>query len=101
MIEVAHRYDGYLIDGESLSPMSKGTRRNRLETTADGPLRAPLLDHGSSPTAPGSSDWTWHEVTTPVPAEATAIGFGISLAGHGRIELRGAELTPVPPGTQE
>jgi hypothetical protein len=67
----------------------------------DGPLRAPLLDHGSSPTAPGSSDWTWHEVTTPVPAEATAIRFGISLAGHGRIELRGAELTPVPPGTQE
>ncbi len=67
----------------------------------DGPLRAPLLDHGSSPTAPGSSDWTWHEVTAPVPGEATAIRFGISLAGRGRIELRGAELTPAPPGTQE
>ncbi len=67
-----------------------------------GPLGAPPLDHGtSSPTAPGSSDWTWHEVTVPVPAEATAIRFGISLAGHGRIELRGAELTPAPPGTQE
>ena len=37
----------------------------------------------------------------PVPGEATAIRFGISLAGHGRIELRGAELTPAPPGTQE
>ena len=61
----------------------------------------PLLDHGSSPAGPGSSDWTWHEVTVPVPGEATAIRFGISLTGGGRIELRGAELTPVPPGTQE
>ena len=67
-----------------------------------GPLGAPPLDHGtSSPTGPGSSDWTWHEVTTPVPGEATAIRFGISLTGHGRIELRGAELSPAPPGTQE
>jgi bifunctional DNase/RNase len=61
----------------------------------------PLLGHGSSLTAPGSSDWTLHEVTVPVPGEATAIRFGISLAGCGRIELRGAELTPAPPGTQE
>ena len=28
-----------------------------------------LLDHGSSPAAPGSSDWTWHEVTVPVPGD--------------------------------
>jgi hypothetical protein len=61
----------------------------------------PVLGHGSSPAAPGSSDWTWHDVTVPVPSEATAIRFGISLAGHGRIELRNAELTPAPPGTQE
>jgi hypothetical protein len=67
----------------------------------DGPLSRPLLDHGSSRSAPGSSDWTWYEVTVPVPAEATAIRFGISLAGYGRIELRGAELTTAPPGTQE
>jgi hypothetical protein len=68
----------------------------------DGPLGAPLPAHGSSSlTAPGSSDWTWHEVTTPVPGEATAIRFGISLADRGRIELRGAELTPAPPGTGE
>ena len=60
----------------------------------------PLLGHGSSPADPGSSDWTWHEVTVPVPGEATAIRFGISLAGHGRIELRNPELTPVPPETQ-
>jgi hypothetical protein len=61
----------------------------------------PLLGHGSSLTGPDSSDWTWHEVTVPVPGEATAIRFGVSLAGRGRIELRGAELTPAPPGTQE
>ena len=67
----------------------------------DGPLSRPLLGHGSSPTAPGSSDWTWHEVTVPVPGEATAIRFGISLTGHGRVELRAAELSPAPPGTPE
>ena len=69
----------------------------RSESTAT----RPLLRHGSSPTAPGSSDWTWHEVTAPVPGAATAIRFGISLAGHGRVELRGAELSPAPPGIQE
>jgi hypothetical protein len=67
----------------------------------DGPLSRPLLDHGGSLSAPGSSDWTWHEITVPVPGEATAIRFGLSLAGRGRIELRSAELTPAPPGTQE
>jgi hypothetical protein len=67
----------------------------------DEPVSAPLLDHGSSLTAPGSSDWTWHEVTVPIPGDAVVIGFGISLAGRGRIELRGAELSPAPPGTPE
>jgi hypothetical protein len=67
----------------------------------DGPVGVPLLDGGSSLTAPGSSDWTWHEVTMPVPGEATAIWFGISLAGRGRVELRGAELSPARPGTRE
>ena len=66
-----------------------------------GPLGAALLGHGSSPAAPGSSDWTWHEVTVTVPGEATVIRFGVSLAGRGRIELRGAELTMTPPGTRE
>jgi hypothetical protein len=70
--------------------------------SAAGPAGALLRDHGgSSPTAPGSSDWTWHEVTMPVPGEASAIRFGISLAGRGRVELRGAELSPAPPGTRE
>ena len=77
-----------------------------LQLTVSGPrsestATSPLLGQVSSLIAPGSSDWAWHEVTAPVPGEATAIRFGISLAGHGRIELRGAELTPAPPGTQE
>jgi len=67
----------------------------------DGPVGRPLLDHGSSLSAPGSADWTWHEVTVAVPGEAIAIRFGISLAGRGRIELRGAELSPAPPGTRD
>jgi hypothetical protein len=77
-----------------------------LHLAVSGPMSEsmatrPLLDHGNSLTAPGSSDWTWHEVTVRVPGEATVIRFGISLAGRGRIELRGAGLTPAPPGTQE
>jgi len=67
----------------------------------DEPTSAPLLDHGSSLTAPGSSDWTWSEVTLPVPGDAIFIRFGISLTGRGRIELRDAELSPAPPGTPE
>jgi hypothetical protein len=68
---------------------------------AESTATRPLLGHGSSPATPGSSDWTWHEVTVPVPGEATVIRFGISLTGHGRIELRGAELTSAPPGARE
>ena len=48
---------------------------------------------GRSLTGPGSSDWTRHEVTVPVPGDAGVIRFGISLTGSGRVELRNAELT--------
>ena len=75
-----------------------------LHLAVSGPPHRPLgarPGHGSSLTAAGSSDWTWHEVTVPVPGEAVTIRFGISLTGRGRIELRSPELTPVPPGTQE
>jgi hypothetical protein len=67
----------------------------RSESTAT----SPPLGHVRSLTAPGSSDWTWHEVTAPVPDEAIAIRFGVSLAGHGRIELRDAELASAPSET--
>jgi len=66
------------------------------------PPDAHLRDRGgSSLTGPGSSDWTWHEVTMPVPGDAGVIRFGIWLAGRGRIELRDAELSPARPGTRE
>ena len=65
------------------------------------PPGAHLRDRGaSSLTAPGSSDWTWHEVTMPV-GDVGVIRFGISLTGRGRFELRNAELSRARPGTQE
>ena len=68
----------------------------------DQPPGTLLRDRGgSSLTGPGSSDWTWHEVTMPVPGDAGVIWFGISLTGRGRIELRNPELSPAPPGTHE
>ena len=72
-----------------------------LHLAAVAPLGALLRDHGSSLTAPGSSDWTWHEVTVPVGGEATGIRFGISLAGRGHVELRAAVLIPARRGAQE
>ncbi len=61
-----------------------------------------LRDHGvSSLTAPGSSDWTWHEVTMAVPGDAGVIRFGISLADRGRVELRDPGLSAARPGIRE
>ncbi|MGH3231330.1 MAG: hypothetical protein ACRDOA_22585 [Streptosporangiaceae bacterium] len=64
------------------------------------PPGARLRDRGSSLTAPGSSDWTWHEVTLLIPQEAGVIWFGLSLTGRGRVELRDAELAPARPEAQ-
>ena len=76
-----------------------------LHLAAGRPVDPPgeqLRDRGgSSLTGPGSSDWTWHDVTMPVPGDAGVIRFGISLAGRGRIELRNPELSPARPGTRE
>ena len=41
------------------------------------------------------SDWTTHEVTAPIPADASTVAFGLFLAGPGQIELRNPELTRV------
>jgi hypothetical protein len=61
-----------------------------------------LRDRGSSSvTGPGSGDWTWHEVTVPVPGDAGVIRFGISLTGRGRIQLRNPELSMARPETQQ
>jgi hypothetical protein len=73
---------------------------------AVGPENAPpgahLRNRGrSSVTAAGSSDWSWHEVTTDVPRDTGVIRFGISLAGRGRVELRRAELTSGSAGSAD
>ena len=65
------------------------------------PPGAHLRDRGaSSLTGPGSSGWTWHEVTMPV-GDVGVIRFGISLTGRGSIDLRNPELSTARPGTHE
>jgi hypothetical protein len=83
--DVAGQAGLLLVAGQSIDPPG-GRQRDR---------------GGSSLTGPASSDWTWHEVTQPVPRQADIIRFGISLAGRGRIELRNPELSPARPETQE
>jgi hypothetical protein len=47
----------------------------------------------------GSRDWTPHEVTAQIPADAISIIFGVFLNGRGQIELRNPQLDPHPPAT--
>ncbi len=61
-------------------------------------------DHGV--TVSGGQDWTRHEITALIPADADMIRFGIALTGPGRIalrnpELRTAELPTAEPRTAE
>jgi RNA polymerase sigma-70 factor (ECF subfamily) len=44
----------------------------------------------------GTRDWTRHEVTAQVPADAISIIFGVFLNGRGQIELRNLQLDPHP-----
>jgi hypothetical protein len=44
----------------------------------------------------GTRDWTRHEVTAQVPADAISIIFGVFLNGRGQIELRNPQLEPHP-----
>jgi RNA polymerase sigma-70 factor (ECF subfamily) len=44
----------------------------------------------------GTGDWTRHEVTAQVPADAISIVFGVFLNGRGQIELRDPRLDPHP-----
>ena len=44
----------------------------------------------------GTRDWTRHEVTAQVPADAISIIFGFFLNGPGQIELRNPQLDPHP-----
>ena len=66
-----------------------------------GPRRQPGGEPGGGPsgipgirfvTVTGSQDWAAHQVTADVPEDAAIIGFGIFLAGCGRVGLRSPEL---------
>jgi len=56
-------------------------------------------DHGV--TVSGGQDWTGHEITALIPADADMIRFGIGLVGPGRIALRNPELRTAEPRTAE
>lgn len=42
--------------------------------------------------AAGTSDWAWHEIELPVPAEARNINFGFLLAGNGKVWFDAARI---------
>jgi hypothetical protein len=54
-------------------------------------------DHGLT-IAGRRGDWTGHEITARIPADADLIRFGIALAGPGRIALRNPDLRITEPG---
>jgi RNA polymerase sigma factor (sigma-70 family) len=65
----------------------------RVETPGSGPgsldLGDALADAGTtSITVAATPDWVQHEVTAHVPDDCRLVGFGIFMAGSGRIELR-------------
>jgi RNA polymerase sigma factor (sigma-70 family) len=72
----------------------------RVETPGSGPgpgnplnLDDVLADAGTSIiTVAATPDWAQHDVTAHVPGDCRLVGFGIFLAGSGRIELREPEL---------
>ena len=71
-----------------------------LRASREGDIRGPLSGHAvladpNNTIVPiaANRDWTSHEVTAQVPADADFVMFGIFLAGPGRIELRHPTLT--------
>ena len=73
----------------------------------DGPLdrsgywsAVPRCRPGFAPVT-GTRDWTPHEVTAQVPADAISIIFGFFLNGRAQIELRNPRLDPHPGAIQQ
>ena len=63
--------------------------------TAHGPFspQAALADPSNQiVTIANNADWSAHEVTAQIPADADTVAFGVFLAGLGRIDLRDLEL---------
>jgi hypothetical protein len=80
----------YLAAGRALDPPGAHLRDRGVSSVT-----------GSASVTGAGGDWTWHEVTTPVPAEAGVIRFGVFLTGRGRIQLRDAEIAPARPERAE
>jgi hypothetical protein len=83
--------------GELTGELSSGQAGLRLEILRHwwrGP--ATRQDHGLT-IAGRRRDWTSHEITARVPADADIIRFGIALTGPGRIALRNPELRSTGP----
>ena len=53
--------------------------------------RATREDHGLT-IAGGRRDWTGHQITARIPADADLIRFGVTLNGPGRVALRNPDL---------
>jgi RNA polymerase sigma-70 factor (ECF subfamily) len=108
---------GFAVLGQEIEPDDYRGRavtfRGDLRTTdvadrAGLVLRIPRQGHRPAPPDPwhdpenhfapvtGTRDWTRHEVTAQVPADAISIIFGVFLNGRGQIELRNPQLDPDP-----
>ena len=76
----------------------------RVQTPGSGPgpsnplnFDDVLADAGTTVSAVAAApDWAQHEVTARIPGDCRLVGFGIFLAGRGRIELRDLELVQLP-----
>jgi hypothetical protein len=101
----AHDYHGRTVTFRGQLRTTGVDGRAGLHLAAGAAVESPgahLRDRGGSSLAgPGSSNWTWHEVTMPIPDDVGVIRFGISLTGRGRVEVRNAELTPARPEIEE
>jgi hypothetical protein len=82
-ITVSGELSGELVSGQA------GLRLEILRHWWRGP--ATREDHGRTITG-RRPDWTGHEITARIPADADLIRFGIALTGPGRIGLRNPDL---------
>ena len=74
----------------------------RVTTNRPAPRQPPDQDPANhfAPVT-GTSDWTRHEATAQVPADANYIFFGVFLRGRGQIELRNPQLEPHPASQEQ
>src|SRR5258708_4162161 len=56
-----------------------------------------LLDDGTLQAVHGDADWTRRSMSLGVPAEATAVAFGVLLMGSGAVSARGLRLDVIAP----